>query len=202
MANPRTAPNIALLLVALLAIAGCSTPASLSNLTKETGSNAVALSVALSNLEKKSKETATLRIAAAARLDDLVNFIPARLTALLVPVASLLLGFKVKGSVRIFLRDRHKHSSPNSGQIEAAAAGALGIQLGGLNYYHGKACHYPTIGDPDQPVISGALQTDPIPVSKETSIFVPELSATPRQTCSICRTVRSRTPSAPVSRWS
>ena len=89
---------------------------------------------------------------AAARLDDLVNFIPARLTALLVPVASLLLGLQVKGAVRVFLRDRQKHASPNSGQIEAAAAGALGIQLGGLNYYQGKACHYPTIGDPDQPV--------------------------------------------------
>jgi len=89
---------------------------------------------------------------AAARLDDLANFVPARLTALLVPIASLLSGLQVKGAVRIFLRDRHKHASPNSGQIEAAAAGALGIQLGGLNYYHGKACHYPTIGDADQPV--------------------------------------------------
>jgi adenosylcobinamide-phosphate synthase len=89
---------------------------------------------------------------AAARLDDLVNFVPARLTALLVPIASLLPGLHVKSAVRIFLRDRHKHASPNSGQIEAAAAGALGIQLGGLNYYHAKACHYPTIGDADRPI--------------------------------------------------
>ncbi len=89
---------------------------------------------------------------AAARLDDLANFIPARLTALLVPIAAIPLRLQVKSAVRIFLRDRHKHSSPNSGQIEAAAAGALGIQLGGLTYYHGKACHYPTIGDPDQPL--------------------------------------------------
>jgi adenosylcobinamide-phosphate synthase len=89
---------------------------------------------------------------AAARLDDLANFVPARLTALLVPIASLLLRLQVRGAVRIFLRDRHKHASPNSGQIEAAVAGALGIQLGGLNYYHGKACQYPTIGDAVRPV--------------------------------------------------
>jgi adenosylcobinamide-phosphate synthase len=94
---------------------------------------------------------------AAARLDDLVNFVPARLTALLVPIASLLLGLQVKGAVRIFLRDRHKNASPNSGQIEAAAAGALGIQLGGLNFYQGKACHHPTIGDPDHSVTAAHI---------------------------------------------
>jgi adenosylcobinamide-phosphate synthase len=94
---------------------------------------------------------------AAARLDDLVNFVPARLTALLVPIAAMLLRLQVKDAVRIFLRDRYKNTSPNSGQIEAAAAGALGIQLGGLNYYHGKACNYPTIGDGDQPVTANHI---------------------------------------------
>lgn len=84
---------------------------------------------------------------AAARLDDLANFIPARLTGLLVPLAALLLSLDAGSSWRIFWRDRKKHSSPNSGHGEAAVAGALGVRLGGNSIYFGQVVVKPTIGD-------------------------------------------------------
>jgi adenosylcobinamide-phosphate synthase len=84
---------------------------------------------------------------ASARLDDAFNFVPARCTALLVPVAALILGLRPVSSVRIFLRDRLKHPSPNSGHTEAAFAGAIGIRLGGLGYYGGTPSLKPTLGD-------------------------------------------------------
>ncbi|HSR36449.1 MAG TPA: adenosylcobinamide-phosphate synthase CbiB, partial [Desulfurivibrionaceae bacterium] len=68
---------------------------------------------------------------AAARLDDLLNFVPARLTGLLIPVAAGFTGLDWRSSWRIFRRDRLNHASPNSGHSEAAVAGALGVQLGG-----------------------------------------------------------------------
>lgn len=83
----------------------------------------------------------------AARLDDLLNFLPARLTGLLIPLAALLLGYNWRSSWRIFLRDRRNHASPNSGHSEAAVAGALNIQLGGTSIYFGKTLHKPTIGE-------------------------------------------------------
>ncbi|OGR06291.1 MAG: cobalamin biosynthesis protein CobD [Deltaproteobacteria bacterium RIFOXYD12_FULL_50_9] len=89
---------------------------------------------------------------AAARLDDLVNFVPARLTGLLVVLAAPLLGLSGRQAWRIFWRDRLKHASPNSGHPEAAAAGALGVQLGGANSYFGQPVIKPTIGDPWHPV--------------------------------------------------
>lgn len=84
---------------------------------------------------------------ASARLDDLANFIPARLTALLIPLAAFLLRLDAKSSWRILLRDRKNHASPNAGHSEAAVAGALGIQLGGSNVYFGKVMTKPTIGE-------------------------------------------------------
>ncbi len=89
---------------------------------------------------------------ASARLDDLINWIPARLTAPLVPLAALLLCLKPFEAVRIVLRDHAKHPSPNSGFAEAAVAGALGVQLGGVNYYFGRASERPRLGDPVQPL--------------------------------------------------
>ncbi len=89
---------------------------------------------------------------ASARLDDLANFIPARLTALLIPVAAFLLRLDSTSSRRILARDRHNHSSPNAGHSEAAVAGALGIRLGGANIYFGKLVEKPTIGDAERPV--------------------------------------------------
>ncbi len=84
---------------------------------------------------------------AAARFDDAANYIPARLTGILIVLASMLLGLDYKNSLHILRRDSRNHSSPNSGFPEAAAAGALGVQLGGTNYYFGKPVVKPTIGD-------------------------------------------------------
>ncbi|OGO77684.1 MAG: cobalamin biosynthesis protein CobD [Clostridiales bacterium GWB2_37_7] len=87
-----------------------------------------------------------------ARLDDLVNFIPARLTAVLMAVAALFMNFDALGSFNTFLKDGKNHSSPNSGFPEAAAAGALGIELGGTNLYFGRAVYKPTIGQNKRPI--------------------------------------------------
>ena len=84
---------------------------------------------------------------ASARLDDIANYLPARLTAPLMALGAALLGFRPLHSIRICLRDGRKHTSPNAGLSEAAMAGALGIQLGGLNYYGGEAFDGPQIGD-------------------------------------------------------
>lgn len=83
----------------------------------------------------------------AARLDDVVNFIPARVAALLMIIATLFTREDTKRALKTFIKDRYKHKSPNSAQTEAVCAGALGIQLGGDNFYHGKLVHKPTIGE-------------------------------------------------------
>ena len=85
---------------------------------------------------------------ASARLDDLTNYIPARLTAMIIPVAAVTLKLSPLDSLRILLRDGNKHPSPNSGLTEAAVAGALNVQLGGVNYYFGQPSLRPTLGDP------------------------------------------------------
>lgn len=82
-----------------------------------------------------------------ARLDDAVNFIPARLSALLMVLSAFLLRMDGRGAWRIFRRDRFCHASPNSAQTEAVCAGALGLQLAGDASYFGKPVHKPTIGD-------------------------------------------------------
>ncbi len=85
---------------------------------------------------------------AAARLDDLVNYLPARLSAVLLVLAAPLAGESFRGAFRVWRRDRRKHASPNSAQTEAAMAGALGIQLAGPASYFGKKTEKPFIGDP------------------------------------------------------
>ena len=87
-----------------------------------------------------------------ARLDDAVNFLPARLAGVLMCLGAALAGFSGREAFRIFRRDRHNHKSPNSAQTEAACAGALGIQLGGANYYFGALVEKPSIGDDTRPV--------------------------------------------------
>jgi len=82
-----------------------------------------------------------------AKLDDVFNYIPARITGLLIVLASALLRYNYKNSLKIYKRDRYNHTSPNSAHPEAAIAGALGVQLGGANYYFGKLVEKPTIGD-------------------------------------------------------
>ena len=90
---------------------------------------------------------------ASARLDDLANWIPARITAWLIAVASGLVFLSaktMKRSVVILLRDGHKHPSPNSGRPEAAMAGALGVELGGVNSYGGHRAMRPVLGDGEE----------------------------------------------------
>ena len=85
---------------------------------------------------------------AAAKLDDVVNFIPARVSAVLMILAAYLTGMDGKNAACIFRRDRFNHKSPNSAQTEAVMAGALDVQLAGDAWYFGKLHKKPTIGDP------------------------------------------------------
>jgi adenosylcobinamide-phosphate synthase len=89
---------------------------------------------------------------ASARLDDLANFFPARISGFFIVLSSSILRKPWKESWCILMRDRRKHESPNSAWPEAAMAGALGVQLGGLNYYFGQPSPKPPIGDRIRPV--------------------------------------------------
>lgn len=82
-----------------------------------------------------------------AKLDDVFNYIPARITGFIIIISSFILGYDYKNSYKIYKRDRYNHTSPNSAHPEAAMAGALKVQLGGSNYYFGKLVEKPTIGD-------------------------------------------------------
>ena len=86
-----------------------------------------------------------------ARLDDIMNYLPARLTAFLMVYAAFLTGLDGKNAFRIVRRDHANHKSPNCAWSEAAAAGAMHIQLGGTHEYFGKPVEKPTIGDADRP---------------------------------------------------
>ena len=88
----------------------------------------------------------------AAKLDDVLNYLPARISALLMILVAFLLRFRGKQAWRIWRRDGRNHASPNSAQTEAVCAGALGVQLAGDAYYFGKLCRKPTIGDALRPV--------------------------------------------------
>ncbi|MCM1046041.1 MAG: adenosylcobinamide-phosphate synthase CbiB [Candidatus Gastranaerophilales bacterium] len=83
----------------------------------------------------------------AARLDDICNFIPARISALGMIFAAFLLRLDGRGAIRIFKRDRYCHASPNSAQTEAVCAGALGVELAGDAWYFGVLHKKPAIGD-------------------------------------------------------
>jgi len=89
---------------------------------------------------------------APAKLDDILNFVPSRVAALVMIVASFLLGYDAGNALRIYRRDRFNHASPNSAQTEAVCAGALSIRLAGDASYFGKVYHKPTIGDPTRSV--------------------------------------------------
>ncbi len=91
---------------------------------------------------------------ASAKMDDLLNFIPARLGAIVMLLSGALLGKNVKNGFKMLIRDRNNHKSPNSGHPEASIAGLLGIQIGGSNYYFGNLVVKPTIGDALEPVAS------------------------------------------------
>lgn len=89
---------------------------------------------------------------AAAHLDDIVNYIPARISALVMIGASFLMKLDGPNAWKIFIRDRHNHASPNSAQTEAVAAGALDVMLAGDAYYFGQLYHKKTIGDDIRPI--------------------------------------------------
>lgn len=91
-----------------------------------------------------------------ARLDDAANYIPARLTALLMICASFILRYNWRQSLRVALRDGRKHPSPNAGLPEAAAAGSLGVRLGGGSSYNGVWKDKPAIGDDPGAVAPGS----------------------------------------------
>jgi adenosylcobinamide-phosphate synthase len=94
----------------------------------------------------------------AARLDDIASFIPARVTALLFICAAWTLHLDWRGAWRIMRRDGGKHKSPNAGRPEAAMAGALGVRLGGTNFYEGEAHHGQHLGDAHSPLDHQALR--------------------------------------------
>ena len=89
---------------------------------------------------------------ASAKLDDIANFFPARIAAIILPISSLICGADYSNSVKILKRDGQKHPSPNSGIPEAAIAGALGIRLGGPSIYNDISSDKPFIGDPQKNV--------------------------------------------------
>lgn len=98
---------------------------------------------------------------AAAKLDDIANFLPSRISAWLMILVCPFIGndYIASEAKRIYLRDRFKHSSPNSAQTESACAGALGIKLGGDASYFGKLVHKPELGD-------GRRRIDPLDIGR------------------------------------
>lgn len=85
-----------------------------------------------------------------AKIDDLFNLIPARITGIFIALVAPLIGGNILESLRIMIRDRKNHKSPNCAYPEAAAAGAMKIQLGGTNSYFGELVYKPTLGDKKQ----------------------------------------------------
>ncbi|WP_105618612.1 cobalamin biosynthesis protein [Vallitalea okinawensis] len=107
-----------------------------------------------------------------AKLDDFANYIPARLTGILMVVASFFLKMDYRQAFKILKRDRRNHASPNAGYPESATAGALGIQLGGDNVYFGKVVSKPTIGDDKQPVVKRHIKDSIYLMTGSTVLFI------------------------------
>lgn len=84
---------------------------------------------------------------ASAKIDDIANYIPSRISVILFTIGNFFLGNDYKNCFKIAIRDRKNHKSPNCAFSEGAVAGALGIQLGGTNVYFGEVVYKPTIGD-------------------------------------------------------
>ena len=94
---------------------------------------------------------------AAAKLDDIAGFVPARISAILMVVAAWFLRYDSANAWRIFLRDRYKHASPNSAQCESVCAGALEVRLAGDAYYSGQLVKKEFIGDPIREISPGDI---------------------------------------------
>ncbi len=95
---------------------------------------------------------------ASARLDDALNFLPARMTGMLIPLVAAGVGLNARQSWHIFWRDRKKHPSPNSAHAEAAFAGALQVQLGGISTYGGVPSHKEFLGEAKQPFTTATIR--------------------------------------------
>lgn len=91
---------------------------------------------------------------AAARVDDIANLLPARVTGLLTAVVAPAVGGRPRDVIRIWRRDARRHPSPNAGVVEASAAGALGIRLGGRTEYRHGIEHRPELGDGPPPAVA------------------------------------------------
>ncbi len=112
---------------------------------------------------------------AAAKLDDIVNYIPARITGILIAVSSFILNLSpatCNSSLKIMLRDGRKHLSPNSGIPEAAMAGALGVRLGGNSTYGGIVVEKPYIGEE-----SGVRSRDELLNASEKAVLIVKLTS-------------------------
>ena len=108
----------------------------------------------------------------AARLDDVLNYIPARITFLLFVAAAAILKLDWKNAKKIGLRDAPKHPSPNGGYAEATVAGAMHVRLGGYNYYEGKPEFREYMGDPDTPLKADHIKKAIYMMYGATIIFV------------------------------
>lgn len=106
-----------------------------------------------------------------ARLDDIANSIPSRISGFLISISSLISGKNFKDALWIMLRDGNKHPSPNSGISEAAMAGALGIKLGGPSTYEGRLCIKPYIGE-DKGSLQLSLIEDALTIAFISSILM------------------------------
>ncbi|VAX25872.1 Adenosylcobinamide-phosphate synthase [hydrothermal vent metagenome] len=113
---------------------------------------------------------------AAARLDDIANYIPARITAVIISLAAIPAGMNAADSLRTVLRDGHRHPSPNSGLPEAAFAGAMGVRFGGVNIYNGKKKRVPEIGEQktvfDKQHIKDAVRLMLVSILLTASVFI------------------------------
>jgi adenosylcobinamide-phosphate synthase len=107
----------------------------------------------------------------AAKVDDIANFIPARIAGLLIPIAALFSGKDSTQSLRIMFRDGKKQDSPNSAISEAAMSGALGVRLGGTCSYSGRIVEHPYLGEQRRP-ISVSLIKEAITISIVTSLLM------------------------------
>ena len=110
---------------------------------------------------------------AAAKMDDVAGFIPARISALLMILASCLLGMDGKNALWIWKRDRRKHASPNAAQTEAVCAGALQVQLAGDAWYFGVKHEKETIGDPIRKIeLKDILRSEKLMIGTEVLTFL------------------------------
>lgn len=115
----------------------------------------------------------------AAKLDDVLNYIPSRLTAFFMVIAAPISGLDGRNAFRIWRRDRRNHASPNSAQTESACAGALHLRLAGDAWYFGKLHKKPYIGDDDRPVEPADIRRAN-KLMYVTSVFMLIISATAR----------------------